>query len=93
MIYMDGFLIISDIQEDSWFEVFLQKQFEIPSTITGPEFDKKAMYLNRLITWAEEGIEVQGDPKHVTTLRNEWGIENYKGLMLPTSRWKETTRQ
>ena len=89
MTHVDDFLVTGSLVETTWFENLLKSQFEITSTTLGRNFEKSTKYLNRLITWSEEGIFLEGDEKHAAVLLSEWGMTDCKGVSTPVVREEE----
>jgi len=86
MTHVDDFLVTGSLVQTTWFENELLKLFEITSTTLGKDHEKTGKYLNRVISWTEEGISIEGDTKHVQILLSEWGMSDCKGMSTPVAR-------
>ena len=75
-VHGDDFLVVADMEQLKWLEGRLQDQYEIKSTIIGPEggLPKQANILNRIIRWTTSGIEYEADPKHANIIMEECEI-------------------
>ena len=66
MVHVDDFLgtgpgkYLNDLEEK------LLKKYEIKVNTLSPKLAKSGEYLGRRIHWGEEGLEIEGDPKHVS---------------------------
>jgi hypothetical protein len=47
---------------------------------------QEGTYLNRRIRFVNDGIEIEGDPKHAKLLIDEWGMLNAKGVDTPLNK-------
>ena len=72
---MDDFLCIGSEKELKWFRTALREKYDIKSRILNAE-NKEVTFLGRRVTWKDEGIEIEADPKHVEILLKEWGLLN-----------------
>ena len=79
--------------ELDWFWSEIQKRFECKHRgRLGPEEkDKKEIrVLNRIITWTSEGIEYEGDQRHVEISMHRAGItEDSREVTVPIEKGKD----
>ena len=66
IIHVDGFLCSGEAHHLSWLKAGLERKFTLKTSVLGsqPEEKKEVKFLNRLIRWRPEGLEVEGDPRH-----------------------------
>ena len=86
MVHVDDFLVIGSQAESGWFENQIKLEYEITSSTMGRNADKELKYLNRVIRWTSEGLEIESDSKHVKVLLSEWGMKECKGVETPLAR-------
>lgn len=86
MTHVDDFLLTGNVKHAEWFEAELKKEYDITVTTLGENFEKKGKYLNREITWTKEGIQIEGDQKHVQILLDESGMTECKGIATPVAK-------
>ena len=72
-VHGDDFLVVASLEQMRWLEAQFQRQYEIKSTIIGPEAElaQELQILNRTIRWAEDGIEYEADQKHARLIMQE----------------------
>ena len=82
---MDDFLCSGLGSNLRWLTKELKKEFEIKTSTIGPENheDKELTFLGRTVRWKEDGIELEGDPKHARLLLKEWGMQDAKAVNTP----------
>eukprot|EP00973_Karenia_brevis_P035574 4905582-Karenia_brevis.AAC.1 len=63
----------------------LEKEFEISTEIIGPELDdkKQLKVLNRIITYTQDGIEYEPDPRHAEIIVQELGLHASNSVCSP----------
>ena len=54
---------------------------------------KEIRFLNRIIRWTPEGVEIEADPKHVETLVQEWGLQQAKVAQTPGTKMHKAEEQ
>ena len=69
-IRVDDILAVGDDQDLKWLEQELRKIYELKVVTLGPDEQdvREAAYLGRTIRWTDQGIEIEGDPKHLKEL-------------------------
>jgi len=69
------------------FEAELRRRYELKSggrLGPGPDDDKQAMVLNRVVTWGPEGLTLEADPRQVEKVLLELGLDDdTKGAATP----------
>ena len=81
--HVDDFLCIGRVGELEWFRDNLKRRYEIKSQILNAG-SPTVSFLGRRITWTDQGLEVEADPKHVDILLKEWKMEECKACDTPT---------
>ena len=63
----------------------LRKEFEVKTEILGPEkrHVQQVKILNRVVSWEDDGIVWEPDPRHAELIISQLGLENAKPLKLP----------
>jgi hypothetical protein len=83
--HVDDFLCSGQKHELLWFKEMLSVQFEMKAEILGGRSDesKEINFLGRTIRQTADGIEMEGDPKHVKILLDEWDMSSSKTVSSP----------
>ena len=81
----------------NWYEAAVAAEYEIsvgPRLGPAPEDDKQARVLNRVITWCEDRIEYEADPRQAERLIDELGLTGASPVVTPGVKlaYKEYTR-
>ncbi len=65
-VHGDDFLSTGPRQELQWFRKQLETVYEIKTKVLGPGKDEnqEVRILNRILSWTEEGIQYEADPRH-----------------------------
>ena len=63
----------------------LKTNYEIKTTLLGPIFhhEKKMKILNRIVSWEQDGIKYEADPRHVEIMAQQLGLEDNKTITTP----------
>ena len=69
--HVDDFLCVGGMKELVWFKLALQEKYEIKAQILS-RGNNTVSFLGRKVTWAESGLEIEADKKHVQILLEEW---------------------
>ena len=71
--------------ELSWLRSALGRSLEVKSTIIGPNADQERSItiLNRTVTWSEEGIKWEADPRHAEAIVEALGLQMASGVAAP----------
>ena len=71
-VYGDDFVVLGNRLDLDWLRDSLRKQFEIKANRIGPADDdaKTLKVLNRVVTWSDEGITIEGDQRHAELIRD-----------------------
>ena len=67
-----------------WFKAELEKRYELTEAHRlgpGPEDDREARVLNRIVRWTDDGIEYEADPRHQEII----SLPSAHPLLLPNS--------
>ena len=87
-VHGDDFTAVGPKPELDWFETEMRGCYEL--TVggrlgPGPDDDKEATVLNRVIRWTEKGIEYEADPRQVERLLEELDLDGdgVKGVVTP----------
>ena len=85
IVHVDDFLCSGESHHLCWLKAALEKKFSLKTSVLGsqPEEKKEVKFLNRLIRWTPEGLEVEGDPRHAQTLLEEWEMTECKPVETP----------
>eukprot|EP00973_Karenia_brevis_P061009 8483342-Karenia_brevis.AAC.1 len=78
MIHGDDFVSAGTSNSLKWLKCIVEAAFEISTRVVGPEEDdeKQLKVLNRIITYTDEGIEYEPDPRHAEIIVRDLGLEN-----------------
>ena len=81
MIHVDDFLCVGNNEDLIWLRERLREKYELKAKIIGrdPVDLKEACFLNRVINIHPRGASVEGDPKHVKILLDEWNMNKCNG--------------
>ena len=85
-VHGDDFTSRGPKKQLDWFETKLQELYELkigPRLGPGPEDAKQATVLNRIVTWTDEGILYEADPRQCERLLQECGMEGVKNVTTP----------
>ena len=95
VVHVDDLLISGKRDALTWLQRQLSKSFELDHVILGPEPNdaKEVQYLGRTICWTDEGLTVEGDQKHVKSLRQILGMESCAAVATPVNEaeWEKGT--
>ena len=64
----------------------LLKKYDLKKKILQPDSDMEVKYLNRTIRWTSQGLELEGDQKHIDILVKEWGMQRRNVVDTPISK-------
>jgi len=83
--HVDDFLCSGRKSDLQWFYNQLSLQFEMKHETLGnlPDESKEISFLGRTIRQTKDGIEMEGDLKHVKILLDEWKMEDAKIVSSP----------
>ena len=82
--HVGDFLCVGPKQSLRWFSLALEEKYEIKVNEFNEE-KKEVIFLGRRISWSEEGVSIEADPKHVVILLKEWGLEDCNPCDTPVS--------
>eukprot|EP00973_Karenia_brevis_P075868 10540854-Karenia_brevis.AAC.1 len=85
MVHGDDFISTGKGEDLQWMRKRIEKEYEISTEIIGPEIgDKKqAKVLNRTMTYTNNGIEYEPDPRHAEIIVKELGLEQCNTVLTP----------
>ncbi len=72
--------------ELDWYKAELQKVYQLKESARlgpGPQDDKEASMLHRIIRWTEEGLEYEADPRLHEQVVQDLGLKGCKGVGTP----------
>ncbi len=84
--HVDDFLVSGSDADVRWLIKNLGERYEIKSEVFGfgANDQKEIRFLGRTIRATSSGISIEGDPKHVDILLNEWNMVNSKPVDTPS---------
>ena len=73
----------------------IEKKYELKTQVLGPsKTDKQEVrVLNRIISWKDNGIHYEADPRHVEIVLKELGLENSKEVCSPGTKEEGKTKE
>ena len=85
LVHGDDFLCAGPRANVEWLRAKIKEKYETKDELMGPGANdvKKLTVLNREIRWTSEGIEIEGDHRHVTAIVRGLGIEDSRSLTIP----------
>ena len=84
-LHVDDFLCTGLESDLLWLRSILEERYELKSEILGPanHHVRTAKYLKRTITYEDDGLVVETDPRHVVELVRTLGLEQCRTLNSP----------
>jgi hypothetical protein len=85
-VHGDDFTTVGPKSSLDWFRQQLELKYELKeASRLGPneEDDKEGRVLNRVVRWTQDGLEYEGDPRHVEKLLLELGLSGSKPVSTP----------
>ena len=85
--HVDDFLIVGERGELDKIYGGLKKKYEMKGEYFGPNPGeaKEVKFLGRTLRWTNEGIEVEGNRRHVEEIVSELGLSKGKPVTTPSS--------
>ena len=86
VVHGDDFVVLGHDEDVTWFNTQMNATFETKSSTIGPgpSHDKYMRLLNRVITWSDEGITIEGDQRHAELIVKSFGMSaTSRGLATP----------
>ena len=86
IVHGDDFLCLGTDDDLSWLEGQVKSVYGykvIGRIGSEPDDDKNLRVLNRMITWTEAGIELEGDQRHAEIVAEMLGLSTAKGVSTP----------
>ena len=79
-VHGDDFLVVAGKKALNWLKQKMCKTFEAKVGILGPDADeeKQVKILNRILTWAKDGILYEADQRHAEMVVSELGLKKSK---------------
>ena len=73
----------------------LEKIYELKTHVLGPgeNDEKQVKVLNRIVTWTDQGVQYEADPRHAEIVIKQLGLENAKGLITPGTKEEVRTKE
>ena len=71
-----------------WFKAEISAKDESTHNMlgAGPKHEKSIRVLNRVLSWAPEGIQYEADKRHADIVAEELGLGQAKGVSTPGSK-------
>ena len=88
-VHGDDFTSSGPADALDWLETSIAAEYEIsigPRLGPGPSDAKQARALNRVITWYDDRIEYEADPRQAERLINECGLTGANAMATPGCR-------
>ena len=85
-MYGDDFTTTGTKANLDWFKEKLEARYELTEAARlgpGPDDDKEARVLNRVVRWTAEGLEYEADPRQAEHLVQDLQLEGAKALGTP----------
>ena len=89
----DDFVVVGERQHLTWFEGELKRRFECKAKLLGPRpSDPQSLQvLGRIVSFSEQGVVYEADPRHAERLVEELDLTEAKGVGTPGV--KEETKE
>ena len=88
-VYGDDFTSTGRESDLRWMDAQLKSEFEVKTKVRGQNPHRhvqEVMVLNRIITWTNDGIKYEPDPRHAELVVKDLGLEGGKRGMTPGSK-------
>ena len=85
-VHGDDFTACGPADSLDWYEKAVSAEYEIsvgPRLGPAPEDEKQARVLNRVITWFDDRIEYEADPRQAERLIDELGLTGASAVVTP----------
>ncbi len=85
-VYGDDFTSTGTKADLDWFKKALESKYDLEEEARlgpGPEDDKRASILNRVVRWTDAGLEYEADPRQAEKLVQDLKLEGAKGVGTP----------
>ncbi|CAE7420072.1 RE2, partial [Symbiodinium sp. CCMP2592] len=82
-VHGDDFTVVGGYNKLQWLIESLQKAWTIEVRGILPGVTHSISVLNRLVTWTNEGIEMEADPRHVDLVLEHLGLNNSSPVTTP----------
>ena len=94
-IHGDDFVTVGMDEHLKWMKAQLEKQYELKKQVLGPDEGdlKQVRVLNRVLTWSDEGIAYEADPRHAEIVIAELGLKEAKGVVAPGTKEEGNTKE
>ena len=88
LAHVDDFLCVGMEAELLWLHRELAGKYELKMQMVSRECQdsSEAKFLNRIIKIQDEGVSIEGDPKHVQLLKEEWGMTQCNAVDTPMTK-------
>ena len=69
-IHGDDFVSVGTDADLKWLRKEIEKKYELKTRVLGPgkEDEKQVKVLNRIVTWTDEGVQYEADPRHAEAM-------------------------
>ena len=93
VVHGDDFTMLGHDHQLDWFKGEIGKRFECKyrgRIGPGRKDNKEMRILNRIVTWTEEGLQYEGDQRHVEIAMKEMGLdEESREVIVPIAKEEE----
>ena len=94
-IHGDDFVTSGSDGDLKWLKANLEKHYELKTEILGPDREdkKQVKILNRIVSWTDEGLTYEADPRHAEIVIKELDLTKAKGVCSPGTKDEGTTKE
>ena len=94
-IHGDDYVSVGQEEDLQWMKRQIEKKYELKTQVLGPsKTDKQEVrVLNRIISWKDNGIQYEADPRHVEIVLKELNLENSKEVCSPGTKEEGKTKE
>ena len=84
-VHGDDFTVVGSDEDLEWLKASMSKRYELKCDILGPgeHHTKEVRVLNRVIRWAQDGLEYEPDQRHAERIIEAMGMEKAKPVGAP----------
>eukprot|EP00973_Karenia_brevis_P016985 2330777-Karenia_brevis.AAC.1 len=85
MVHGDDFFSTGQSKDLTWLRSVIQRAFETKTKVIGPEKDdeKQVKVLNRTVTYMDNGINYEADPRHAELIIHDMKLSGSKEVATP----------
>ena len=86
VIHVDHFSCSGQRDDLLWMYDELSKKYEMNTTLISQTDDHETTYIISRLKLTQNGVRLEGDPKHVDVLVKEWGLDFAEGFGTPMTK-------